>query len=47
MAGMSETTAPATRRFELDWLRVLAIAAVFLFHSTQFFDQADWQSAPT
>ena len=39
---MSETTAPAARRLELDWLRVLAIAAVFLFHSTRFFDLADW-----
>jgi len=32
----------STRRFELDWLRVLAIAAVFLFHSTRFFDPLDW-----
>lgn len=39
---MSEATAPAARRLELDWLRVLAIAFVFLFHSTRFFDYADW-----
>ncbi len=39
---MSITTKPSTRRLELDWLRVLAIAAVFLFHSTRFFDRADW-----
>ncbi len=30
------------RRFDLDWLRVLAILAVFLFHSTRFFDFGDW-----
>lgn len=38
---MSAETRPG-RRFELDWLRVLAIAAVFLFHSTRFFDPQDW-----
>jgi len=30
------------RRFDLDWLRVLAILVVFLFHSGRFFDQWDW-----
>jgi len=30
------------RRFDLDWLRVLGILAVFLFHSTRFFDFGDW-----
>ena len=30
------------RRFDLDWLRVLGILAVFLFHSTRFFDLGDW-----
>ncbi len=30
------------RRFDLDWLRVLAILAVFIFHSTRFFDTDDW-----
>jgi hypothetical protein len=39
---MATTTTPAARRFELDWLRVLAIAAVFLFHSARFFDPPDW-----
>lgn len=38
------TSAPGspTRRFELDWLRVLAIILVFAFHSSRFFDPADW-----
>lgn len=31
-----------TRRFELDWLRVLAILAIFFFHSARFFDPNEW-----
>jgi glucan biosynthesis protein C len=30
------------RRFDLDWLRVIAIFTVFIFHSTRFFDTFDW-----
>lgn len=30
------------RRYDLDWLRVLAILAVFVFHTTRFFDPMDW-----
>jgi peptidoglycan/LPS O-acetylase OafA/YrhL len=30
------------RRFDLDWLRVLAILSVFLYHSTRFFNTGDW-----
>jgi peptidoglycan/LPS O-acetylase OafA/YrhL len=30
------------RRFDLDWLRVLAILCVFLYHSTRFFNLEDW-----
>jgi len=26
------------RRFDLDWLRVLAILAVFIYHTTRFFN---------
>ncbi|MEI7770313.1 MAG: acyltransferase [Chloroflexales bacterium] len=29
---------PPDRRYDLDWLRVLAIALIFLFHSTRAFD---------
>jgi glucans biosynthesis protein C len=32
----------STRRYDLDWLRVLAILAVFVFHSGRFFDLDDW-----
>jgi glucans biosynthesis protein C len=31
-----------TRRYDLDWLRVLAILTVFLYHSTRFFNYSDW-----
>jgi peptidoglycan/LPS O-acetylase OafA/YrhL len=34
--------AKSTRRYDLDWLRVLAILAVFIFHSSRFFDLDDW-----
>ncbi|MBI5841881.1 MAG: acyltransferase [Chloroflexi bacterium] len=30
------------RRFDLDWLRVLAILSVFIYHSTRFFNLGDW-----
>jgi len=30
------------RRYDLDWLRVLAILVVFLYHSTRFFNLGDW-----
>lgn len=32
----------STRRYDLDWLRVLAILTVFVFHSSRFFDLGDW-----
>ena len=30
------------RRYDLDWLRVLAILSVFVYHSTRFFNFGDW-----
>jgi peptidoglycan/LPS O-acetylase OafA/YrhL len=30
------------RRYDLDWLRVYAILAVFIFHSSRFFDTDNW-----
>jgi len=36
------STIISNRRYELDWLRVLAILVVFLYHSTRFFDLGDW-----
>jgi len=32
----------SNRRYDLDWLRVLAILIVFLYHSTRFFNLSDW-----
>ncbi len=32
----------SNRRYEFDWLRVLAILVVFLYHSTRFFNLGDW-----
>ena len=32
----------AQRRYELDWLRVLVILAVFLYHSARFFNLDGW-----
>jgi len=33
---------PLSRRYDLDWLRVLAILAIFVYHCTRFFDTDDW-----
>ena len=39
---MGSEKAPSSRRYDLDWLRVLVIMAVFVFHSGRFFDLMDW-----
>lgn len=36
--GHSETS----RRYDVDWLRVLGMMTVFLFHSNRFFDTGGW-----
>jgi glucan biosynthesis protein C len=33
---------PVTRRYCLDWLRVLAILSVFIYHTTRFFNSEYW-----
>ena len=30
------------RRYDIDWLRVIAMLAIFVFHSTRFFDPEGW-----
>jgi peptidoglycan/LPS O-acetylase OafA/YrhL len=30
------------RRYDLDWLRVLAFTGVFFYHCSRFFDESDW-----
>jgi len=36
--GHSETQ----RRYDVDWLRVLGMMTVFLFHCSRFFDTEGW-----
>ena len=35
------TTKPASR-YDIDWLRVIAMLAVFIFHCTRFFGTEGW-----
>ncbi len=39
---MQPNTTVSTRRYDLDWLRVITILAVFCFHTGHFFDKGDW-----
>jgi glucans biosynthesis protein C len=36
-------TKPAVRNNYLDWLRMLAILFVLVYHSTRFFNLEDWE----
>jgi glucans biosynthesis protein C len=38
----AEGSPEQTRRYDVDWLRVLAMMAVFLFHCGRFFDTENW-----
>lgn len=42
MGAVAERTAPGARRYDVDWLRVLAFSAVFFYHCGRFFDESDW-----
>ncbi len=42
MNTVTERAALGVRRYDLDWLRVLAILSVFIFHCTRFFDTDDY-----
>ncbi len=39
---MNGRTHPPARRYDIDWLRVLGMLVVFLFHCARFFDDEDW-----
>ncbi|MGE5602914.1 MAG: acyltransferase family protein [Nitrososphaerales archaeon] len=39
---MTTTSPTSNRRYDLDWLRVLLILAVFFFHLSRFFDNDFW-----
>ncbi|MEZ4659173.1 MAG: hypothetical protein R2911_16550 [Caldilineaceae bacterium] len=35
---------PAKQRsYDIDWLRVLSMLMIFLFHNARFFNNEDWQ----
>lgn len=40
-------TSKPERRYDIDWLRVLAMATVFVFHNVRFFDSMDWHVKDT
>ncbi len=35
-------SATSDRRYEFDWIRIMAILVVFFYHSTRFFNLGDW-----
>jgi glucan biosynthesis protein C len=39
---MAASSISTQRRYDLDWLRVLTILVVFIFHSARFFDEWGW-----
>lgn len=39
---MNANVSVSGRRYDLDWLRVLAILTVFVYHTTRFFNLGDW-----
>jgi glucans biosynthesis protein C len=39
---MSEKQISGTRNYDVDWLRVLGMCAVFFFHCARFFDRGPW-----
>jgi glucans biosynthesis protein C len=41
-AGSKNAARNPVRLYYLDWLRVLAILTVFVYHSTRFFNMEDW-----
>jgi len=41
-ANRESTARSSVRLYYLDWLRVLAILTVFVYHSTRFFNVEDW-----
>ena len=38
----TEFTTKHERRYDIDWLRIIAVFMVFIFHSARFFDLTDW-----
>jgi len=42
-ANSIESTIKYERRYDIDWLRIIAVFLVFIFHCARFFDLDDWQ----
>jgi peptidoglycan/LPS O-acetylase OafA/YrhL len=42
MQTVSPNTGQNQRRHDIDWLRIIAMLAVFLFHNARFFDVFWW-----
>ena len=42
MSETIESNRTFERRFDIDWLRIIAILLVFLFHCIRPFDMIDW-----
>ena len=40
--AQSNSTSKATRLYYVDWLRVIAMLSIFLFHNNRFFTLGDW-----
>ena len=38
----AETTPKYERRYDIDWLRIIAVFLVFIYHCSRFFDLNDW-----
>ena len=30
------------RRYDIDWLRIIAVLLVFIYHCSRFFDEREW-----
>ncbi len=44
MATTSESMTQTARRYDIDWLRVLGMCTVFLFHNMRFFNTEPWHA---
>jgi glucan biosynthesis protein C len=42
MVKVTPNTGQNQRRYDIDWLRVIAMLAVFFFHNARFFDMLGW-----
>jgi hypothetical protein len=43
MSGTKRRRTTKERRYDIDWLRVVATLSIFVFHSAGFFDAEGWE----